>query len=180
MGGKTQSHLGDRCQTEDNKRRFKYGFDATSFDQTLPGFVLILFFSSILFLFSANSFTYERIKMLMKYELCAGYFHKSFRHIRRRIGGLLSGSGLTNQIGTFCTLFMAITDLLCMGFTVNDILTKFDFMVTGDDLVIFSDVELDYETFINLSFENFGIVYTLDIDKIGSPNNDIFEFAGST
>uniref|UniRef100_A0A2V0RBL4 RdRp catalytic domain-containing protein n=1 Tax=viral metagenome TaxID=1070528 RepID=A0A2V0RBL4_9ZZZZ len=180
MGGKTQLHLRNRCQTVKNKGRYKYSFDASSFDQTLSCFVMSLFFESIITLFSANSFTATRIKQLMRYELTAGYYHYSFRVIRRRIGGLLSGSGLTNQIGTFCTLFMAICNLLCMGFTINQILNNFDFMVTGDDLVIFSDSELDYEEFINLSHENFGIVYNLDPELIGTPINDVFEFAGSS
>uniref|UniRef100_A0A2V0R991 RdRp catalytic domain-containing protein n=1 Tax=viral metagenome TaxID=1070528 RepID=A0A2V0R991_9ZZZZ len=180
MGGKTQSHIRARCQTKQNKGRYKYSFDASSFDQTLPAFVMGLFFFSIKVLFACNKFTQKRIHMLMRYELTAGYFHKSFRHIRRRIGGLLSGSGFTNQIGTFCSLFMAITTLLCMGFSIEQIRKKFDFMVTGDDLVIFSDVELDFDSFIQLSSENFGIVYTMNTEIIGTPDNDVFEFAGST
>lgn len=180
MGGKTQQHLRNRCQKVKNKRRYKYSFDASSFDQTLPGFVMSLYFNSIIILFSANPFVSKRIIQLMRYELTAGYYHSSFRVIRRRIGGLLSGSGLTNQLGTFSTLFMAICSLLCMKFTINQIMNNFDFMVTGDDLVIFSDVELNYEMFIKLSHENFGIVYNLDIELVGSPTNDLFEFAGST
>lgn len=180
MGGKTQLHLRNRCQTPENLRRYKYSFDASSFDQTLPGFVICLFFECIISMFSANNFTIKRVRQLMRYELSAGYYHSSFRVIRRRIGGLLSGSGFTNQIGTFSTLFMATCELLCMGFTVDQILNKFDFMVTGDDLVIFSDTKLDYNEFIKLSHENFGIVYNLDADIIGTPDNDVFEFAGST
>lgn len=179
MGGKTQLHLRNRCQTIQNKRRYKYSFDASSFDQTLPGFVMSLFFLSIDSLFSANNSTTIRIKQLMRYELIAGYYHSSFRVIKRRIGGLLSGSGLTNQLGTFSTTFMAICQLLCMGYTIDEISDNFDFMVTGDDLVIFSDSELDHGLFIKLSHENFGIVYNLDTELIGSPSNDVFEFAGS-
>jgi hypothetical protein len=180
MGGKTQSHIRERSQSTKNIRRYKYSFDASSFDQTLPGFVIGLFFECIISIFAVDKYTIDRVRQLMRYELIAGYFHSSFRVIRRRIGGLLSGSGLTNQIGTFSTLFMAICQLLCMGYTVKQISEKFDFMVTGDDLVIFSDESLDYELFIKLSYENFGIVYNLDVDVIGSPTNDTFEFAGST
>lgn len=180
MGGKTQQRLSDRCQLPKNKRRYKYSFDASSFDQTLPGFCMSLMFDSVIVLFAENEFTKRRILMLRKYELTAGYFHKFLKVIKRRIGGLLSGSGLTNQLGTFCSLFMTIVTLLSMGYTISQIESEFDFMVTGDDLVIFSNNVIDYEAFINKSSENFGIVYNLNTDLIGSPTKDVFEFAGST
>lgn len=179
MGGKTQQNISDRGGSKGNVKRYKYSFDAKSFDLSLSPFPMALYFYCIIEIFAANLFTKTRIKQLMQYELTAGYYHKFLGLIQSRIGGLLSGSGLTNQIGTFCTLFMCITILLNMGYTVTQISQKFDFMVTGDDLVIFSDDVLLHHKFIEDALDLFGIEYKLDEDLIGTPTNDSYEFAGS-
>jgi len=96
-----------------------------------------------------------------------------------KIHGLYSGSGFTNVIGTFVSQFVSVVILLKMGYSINQLQNKFDFMITGDDLVIYSDVELDYRLFIEYANNLFGIVYKLEVENIGTPDVDIFEFAGS-
>lgn len=116
---------------------------------------------------------------LAYYEVFGGWYHKLFGKIIYKKKGLYSGSGFTNVLGTFISQFVAVIILLRMGYSIDQILKNFDFMITGDDLVIYSDFDLDYELFIEFAEKLFGIVYKLKIENIGTPNKNVFEFAGS-
>jgi len=165
-----------------NKVKSLYGelkgsLDASGFDLNYPAFYLILFFCVFEnTIFKSSPVARRILKFLCWYAVNGVCYHKNFG-IVNRFGGLMSGSGLTNMLGTFGTVLN--------GYLVDSYVKDFDISSlygSGDDLclsfinVICKDVLAKFCYYSSL-FSNFS--YEGD-SRVTLPAVNTVDFLGST
>jgi hypothetical protein len=180
MSGKTQKEHQNIINILDKRYPFSLHLDADSFDQRLPSVCISIFFKTFETLLCKTHKSVFMIRQLLVIEARLGVFHKTFGyHVLSRARGILSGSQFTSVIGSFSTIFMAMTTLVSAYGKIVD-KTSVYILANGDDLLIYSDFYIDSSVFVKQSFDLFGVVYSSEQNCEQSGRNKIVSFSGST
>jgi len=155
------------------KNKFKYTGDYSKYDQTIPSVVMFASFDIIRSRLNLSSYEETLWNELISYITHGHIYHPLVGHIKRS-RGIISGSAFTNLIDGIANIFMIKYSSEKIGVEFDDI------KVCGDDNLMITNREIDYNKLTSYLNTTFNVVNTIVADDVAFPNVDYLgSFLGS-
>lgn len=162
-GGKNDHDLGDYITTTRYKYKHWVSVDYSSYDQTIPGWMIRDAFELLKKMFDKNSFeSFSDIWEILVNDFINKKILSPWDDIVLSRNGVPSGDMFTQIIDTVCNLIMIHT---YMNSKHPD--NKWDCIICGDDNLIFTDQNIDLDDFGGYIKRMFGITCHPDKCEIG-------------
>lgn len=147
-----------------NKSKYVYSLDIKGFDINISNDLINIIFVWLFSFLRRDSVVIQHYKMIHDYHMCALIVTslKGVVHVFRKRCGLLSGSVLTNLIGSMVSLFCLV--YFCID---NRIYIKAsNLSVHGDDVILATDVKMTIPFIAAYFKEHFNLEVSIEKSEI--------------
>jgi hypothetical protein len=156
-------------------------FDVKEFDIRTPAEIIVISFEYLLLCLGLVPGTY-RYKLLCDIRdllLCMPCFHPALE-LNDRKRGIISGSGLTSSIGSFCMYIMHTLTMIkyCNMHKMNTFRMLILIYVSSDDSLIFTNFKINTDVYCKIFHDTFDL--ELELEDQSGPHNNRAVFLGST
>lgn len=174
--GKTTMHLGTRITSMANRKRFCYSVDMSKYDASIANNLIMIAFKILKTWFEIVSDEDKRAwELIVKYFICTPIVMPDQNLYLGKRHGVPSGSYFTQIIDSIVNVIIAGT----LSHVFNLYLSPDDLQVLGDDLIFFSDRDVELETLARKATQIFGVQFNASKSmKSSNKDGDTIHYLG--